>query len=118
MGSSISAAIVYGETTELFCRWAHTDAVRTKVARGQACRILSARMETEPRMLTFHWVIETTTQKDDDTGDLFQLWVNRTTLYEPDIVLTGSIFRDPISMARNASASFYMDLGLRSNENC
>lgn len=94
---NISGGIVYGETSELFCRWAHTDAIRTKLARGQTCRILLARMETEPRMLTFHWVIETTTEKGPKTIPAMYSSCGSTDplVYAPDIILTGSIFRDP-----------------------
>jgi hypothetical protein len=85
--------------TELFCRWTHTDSIRTKIARGQTCRILLARMETEPRMLSFHWVIETVTEKGPDKipAEYSSLGSTTPLTYAPDIILTGSIFRDPES---------------------
>jgi hypothetical protein len=91
----VEGQVTTSRQTNLFCRWEHTDSPRTRIAKGQTCRIYLARLRSDSG---FHqWRIEATS----DTGpfDFDALYtsssISQPVSYAPDIMVIGSIIADP-----------------------
>jgi hypothetical protein len=93
----IVGAVQTDRQTRLFCNWSHTSAIRTKIARGEACEIFLAELKWDNlKMSTARWEIYTATEDGPRTiAAIYSSMASPQIHRAEDIVLRGQIFADP-----------------------
>lgn len=94
----IAGPVSADRQSRLFCKWAHTASVRTKIARGQTCEIFLAELkwDTQGSASTARWEIYAVSESGPRTITPLHSSMALPEVHPAeDIVLTGRIFADP-----------------------
>jgi hypothetical protein len=84
--------------TELFCKWSHSDSVRTKIAKGDSRRIDLAELKFDG--MTHTWEIFTSSETEPPTAipaSYSSVAISTTVTKAPDIMIRGRLVAEPDS---------------------
>jgi len=83
-------------TADVFARWTHTDAVKTRIAKGQTCQLRLASFDVDYRTLSGQWRIYWTTDNGPlDDRPMYSTLLGNKDVQTPDVHLHLNIVSDP-----------------------
>jgi hypothetical protein len=88
---------VSGKRNDIFGRWAHTNSSKTRIARGQSCKLLLAMRKSDPNFVTVKWSIPYS--EENSTGgtseSFYASMIGNKDAQADDIHLYVCLFSDP-----------------------